>query len=100
MHALLHFISNATHRYRDELLAAQFALDVVRAILHVHVLTPTRYEAPPRKMDRNQEASKENDGLAYRLGDSDDSERDKEWKTRDSAVYAMLRAFGNARLGS
>jgi hypothetical protein len=51
-------------------------------------------------MDRNQEASKENDGLVYRLGDFDDSERDKEWKTRDVAVYNMLRAFGNARLGS
>jgi hypothetical protein len=51
-------------------------------------------------MDRNQEASKENDGLAYRLGDSDDSERDREWKIRDATVYNMLKALGNARLGS
>ncbi|KAI4954518.1 hypothetical protein J4E91_002231 [Alternaria rosae] len=77
----------------------QFIRDVENAALQVHVLTPTRYEVPPRDINKNQEATKQNEGLQYKFGDSKDAERDREWRIKDAAVYNMLRAFRGARLG-
>ncbi|KAG9190828.1 hypothetical protein G6011_08916 [Alternaria panax] len=78
---------------------AQFVRDVESATREVHVLTPTRYEAPPRDKNQNEEASRINGGLSYKFGTSENLEQDKEWKGRDAAIYNMLRAFQRALPG-
>ncbi|KAI4629473.1 uncharacterized protein J4E87_003737 [Alternaria ethzedia] len=77
----------------------QLVHDVESTTLQVHVLTPTRYEVPPRNINQNQEATKQNEEMKYTFGDSEDAARDQEWKTKDAAVYNMLRAFRGARSG-
>ncbi|KAI4960379.1 hypothetical protein J4E86_002001 [Alternaria arbusti] len=77
----------------------QFIHDVESATLQVHVLTPTRYEVPPRNINKNHEATKQNEEMIYTFGDSRGAARDKEWKTKDAAVYNMLKAFRGARSG-
>jgi len=37
--------------------------------------------------------------MTYTFGDSNDAARDQEWKTKDAAVYNMLKAFRGARSG-
>ncbi|KAI4658977.1 uncharacterized protein J4E79_006737 [Alternaria viburni] len=77
----------------------RFIRDVESATLQVHVLTPTRYEVPPRNINKNQEATEQNDEMKYTFGDSKDAARDHEWKIKDAAVYNMLKAFRGARSG-
>ena len=60
---------------------------------------PTRYEVPPRNINKNQEATKQNEEMKYTFGDSKDAVRDHEWETKDAAVYNMLKAFRGARSG-
>ncbi|KAH8639731.1 hypothetical protein IG631_07501 [Alternaria alternata] len=48
------------------------------ATLEVHVLTPTRYEAPCGDRIKNQEASTGNEGVLYKFGALKDMDEDKE----------------------
>jgi len=50
-------------------------------------------------MNKNQEATKQNEEMTYRFGDYEGAARDQEWKTKDAAVYNMLKAFRGARSG-
>ena len=47
-------------------------------------------------MNKNQEATKQNEEMKYTFGDSKDAARDKE---KDAAVYNMLKAFRGVRSG-
>ena len=59
---------------------AKFTRDVESATLEVHVLTPTRYEAPCGDRIKNQEASTRNEGVLYKFGALKDMDEDKEWR--------------------
>lgn len=76
---------------------AKFVRDVESATLEVHVLTPTRYEAPCGERIKNQEASTRNEGVLYKFGALEDMDEDKEWKKKDAAIYNVLKAFQGGR---
>ncbi|KAF1935946.1 hypothetical protein EJ02DRAFT_360312 [Clathrospora elynae] len=72
----------------------QFVEDVQRASQEVHVLTPTRYEAPPREFEKaNHGASKTNKSLGYGQG----GKESVVWEGRHGAIVDVLRMFGWAR---
>ncbi|OWY52573.1 hypothetical protein AALT_g2938 [Alternaria alternata] len=75
----------------------KFIRDVESATLEVHVLTPTRYEAPCGDRIKNQEASTRNEGVLYKFGALKDMDEDKEWKKKDAAIYNVLKAFQGGR---
>jgi hypothetical protein len=80
----------------------QFVKDVEQASREVHVLTPTRYEAPLRKMNLevNQNSRDENAGLVFDQADGQKKVgKEKEWEERQRAMFEVMVIFGSARQG-
>jgi hypothetical protein len=76
--------------------------DVEQASREVHVLTPTRYEAPlrMRNLEGNRDATDENAGLVFAQPDERRKEgKEKEWEERQRAMVEVMRIFGSARQG-
>ena len=77
--------------------------NVEHASQEVHVLTPTRYEAPltKRNVEDNQKAEDRN--MAMMVARTEEKERKEaedegEWESRQRAMVEVIRIFGRARM--
>ncbi|CAE7013116.1 hypothetical protein PTTW11_02454 [Pyrenophora teres f. teres] len=75
-----------------------FVHDIENASAEVHVLTPTRYTAPPGAPYANHDATETNARQAYMYGDTHTADRDIGWKKTHAAVFEALRMLGRTRL--
>ncbi|KAI2482203.1 hypothetical protein Ptr902_06584 [Pyrenophora tritici-repentis] len=75
-----------------------FVQDVKNAGAEIHVLTPTRYEAPSSIPYTNQDANEANERLAYTYVDGHVADTDVTWKKTHAAVFEALSMLGRARL--
>lgn len=78
--------------------------NVEHASQEVHVLTPTRYEAPltKRNVEDNQKAEDRNMAMMVAQPEEEkerkEAEDEGEWERRQRAMVEVIRIFGRARM--